>query len=308
MLDYDLLEALLAVEQEGSFEGASRSLRISSSAVSQRIRTLEERIGAITVKRQTPAMPTEFGHKLCRHAEKVMALEEELIKENQESFLAMEQGTKVIKLVVNDDSLSSWFIEVLKTEAIRDQRLRFHLSIADQDHSIELMKSGAVLAAISIHKTPAAGFRSTFLGTHVYRATASPEFLNRFFPDGVTKEAMEAAPALRYSALDNLQKQWLRQVFDEDLEPSSHVIPSSYGFVDACLNHVGWAMNPSGMVEEHIKNRKLVEVVPGQVLKKPLYWHYSRAIEPSLRATTKSVVQAAVKQLQPNAQKMELSA
>ncbi len=33
MLDYALLEALLAVERERSFEGAARSLGITSSAV-----------------------------------------------------------------------------------------------------------------------------------------------------------------------------------------------------------------------------------------------------------------------------------
>lgn len=61
MFDYAHLEALLAVEREGSFEGAVRALGVTSSAVSQRIRLLEERIGAIVINRQSPIKPTVFG-------------------------------------------------------------------------------------------------------------------------------------------------------------------------------------------------------------------------------------------------------
>ncbi|MEI8171784.1 MAG: LysR family transcriptional regulator, partial [Rhodoferax sp.] len=45
MLDYASLSALTAVVREGSFERAARALHVTPSAVSQRIRLLEERIG-----------------------------------------------------------------------------------------------------------------------------------------------------------------------------------------------------------------------------------------------------------------------
>ena len=74
MLDYAHLEALLAVEREKSFDGAAKSLGVTSSAISQRIKLLEERIGAVTLNRQTPVSTTELGAILCRHAEKVIML------------------------------------------------------------------------------------------------------------------------------------------------------------------------------------------------------------------------------------------
>ena len=46
MLDYDALATLTAVIQTGSFEQAARRLHVTPSAVSQRIRQLEQRLGA----------------------------------------------------------------------------------------------------------------------------------------------------------------------------------------------------------------------------------------------------------------------
>jgi LysR family transcriptional regulator, chromosome initiation inhibitor len=49
MLDYALLSALAAVVRTGSFERAAEQLNVTPSAVSQRIKLLEERIGAVLV-------------------------------------------------------------------------------------------------------------------------------------------------------------------------------------------------------------------------------------------------------------------
>ena len=59
MLDYAGLEALAAVVREGSFERAARKLHVTSSAVSQRVKQLEERVGQVLVHRGTPCTGTE---------------------------------------------------------------------------------------------------------------------------------------------------------------------------------------------------------------------------------------------------------
>ena len=297
MFDYAHLEALLAVEREGSFEGAARSLGVTSSAVSQRIKLLEERIGAVVINRQPPIKPTHIGIELCRHAELVSILEDKIISANDCTPALEDHRKPVIKIVVNDDSLSSWFMEVFKREAKRDASYMFEVSIADQDYSIDELKCGAVLAAISINKTPVQGFGSRYLGTHVYRATASPEFMKRYFPDGVTVEALQMAPALRYSAQDDLQQQWIKQNFDKTIIHDTYILPSSPGFVQACLGNIAWGMNPAQMVDDHIKSGKLVELVPGAALNKPLYWHCSRMVAEPLKNFTQHVIEVAEKYL-----------
>jgi LysR family transcriptional regulator (chromosome initiation inhibitor) len=63
MLDYAALSALAAVVREGSFERAAQALlHVTPSAVSQRIRLLEERVGcALVVRGQPCRRPTPAG-------------------------------------------------------------------------------------------------------------------------------------------------------------------------------------------------------------------------------------------------------
>ena len=60
------LTAFAAVLEEGSFEAAARRLSITPSAVSQRIRALEDRLGQVLVLRQSPCRPTPAGERLLR--------------------------------------------------------------------------------------------------------------------------------------------------------------------------------------------------------------------------------------------------
>ncbi|HMW24528.1 MAG TPA: LysR family transcriptional regulator [Burkholderiaceae bacterium] len=78
MLDYPALAALAVVVREGSFERAAQSLHVTPSAVSQRIRQLEERMGCALVLREQPCRPTEAGRRLCQHLDRVGLLEQEL--------------------------------------------------------------------------------------------------------------------------------------------------------------------------------------------------------------------------------------
>ena len=71
MLDYASLSALAAVVNEGSFERAARVLHVTPSAISQRIRLLEERVGCALVVRGQPCRATETGRRLCQHVDRV---------------------------------------------------------------------------------------------------------------------------------------------------------------------------------------------------------------------------------------------
>ncbi len=80
MLDYAALRAVAFVVQTGSFEKAAGLLGVTSSAVSQRVKQLEERLGAVLIARGNPCTATETGEWLCRHMENVGMLEGELLR------------------------------------------------------------------------------------------------------------------------------------------------------------------------------------------------------------------------------------
>lgn len=66
MFDYKLLAALAAVVEQGGFERAAQALGLSQSAVSQRIKLLEARVGQPVLVRETPPHPTDLGRRLLQ--------------------------------------------------------------------------------------------------------------------------------------------------------------------------------------------------------------------------------------------------
>ncbi|WP_137136454.1 ArgP/LysG family DNA-binding transcriptional regulator [Rhizobium sp. FKY42] len=298
MLDYDHLEALVAVTRERSFDGAARSLGLTSSAVSQRIKRLEERIGAIVVNRNFPLTPTVVGAMLCRHAEVVQLLESEILSADDWAGGASTSPYTKIKVLVNDASLCSWFIEALAQDAETSNQNLFELVIVGPGEAEANLRCGSALAALSFTEVPIQGFRSRYLGAHEFRATASRRFIDRYFSAGVTPETLAAAPALRHSSQDDLQQQWAQQVFGHAAQQQCHhTIPSSYGCVAASLRGIAWGVHPSSMVDHLIESGELLELVKGKTLKKNLYWHYSLLIANALEGFTRNVRKAAMNHL-----------
>src|SRR5512146_80134 len=195
MLDESLLAAIAAVAREGSFERAARILHITPSAVSQRVKLLEERIGAALIVRGQPCVPTELGARLCRHAELVSVLEAELRRDLP--MLPQDRADDLhanLRIAVNADSLGTWFVDAMK-EFGRSNTTLLSLTLDDEEHTAEWLRRGHVLAAVTSLRAPVPGCRSRRLGALRYVATASPEFVRRWFSAGVTADSLSRAPS-----------------------------------------------------------------------------------------------------------------
>ncbi len=295
MLDYALLSALAAVVRTGSFERAAQQLNVTPSAISQRIKLLEERIGAILVVRGQPCLATETGQRLCRHVEQVALLENSL--RQTLPGLEPEDRPVTLRLAVNADSLATWFIPAMA----RTEGFLFDLVLDDQDHSADWLRRGEVVAAVTSHGQPVQGCDCYALGALRYAATASPGFVERWFPEGLTEEAAARAPCLVFNRKDRLQALWLRQVLGHEVQPPLHWLPSSQAFVDGALAGLGWGMNPDLLVEDHLRAGRLVALKPSEPLEVPLYWQQSRIVGPLLADLTRAVLATARAMLAPMA-------
>jgi LysR family transcriptional regulator, chromosome initiation inhibitor len=293
MLDESLLVAVAAVAREGSFERAARLLHVTPSAVSQRVRLLEERIGAALIVRGQPCAPTEIGARLCRHAELVSVLEAELRRElpvlPQEPTDALHAN---LRIAVNADSLGTWFIGALRDFG-RENATLLSLTLDDEDHTAEWLRRGHVLAAVTSLRAPVQGCRSRRLGALRYVATASPDFVRRWFSGGVTAESLSQAPSLLFDRHDRLQDLWARRQVRRDVHLPAHRLPSTRAFLDAALAGVGWGMNPLTLVQSHLKSGTLVQLVADTPVDVALHWQVTRLEVPVLGQLTRSVVQAA---------------
>ena len=293
MLDETLLAALAAVAREGSFERAARLLHITPSAVSQRLRLLEERVGAALIVRGRPCIATEVGARLCRHAELISVLEAELHRElptlPRESL-----GSRYanLRIAVNADSLGTWFIGAIRDFADHHDTL-LSLTLDDEEHTAEWLRRGHVLGAVTSLRAPVQGCRSRRLGALRYVATASTQFVERWFPEGVSAAALARAPSLMFDRNDRLQEQWVHRRVHRDVRLPAHRLPSTGAFLDASLAGLGWGMNPLALVRAHLQSGALVELVEGTPLDVALYWQVTRLDVPVLAQLTASVMRAA---------------
>lgn len=284
MFDPAALAALAEVLRRGSFEAAAAALHVTPSAVSQRIKALEERAGAVLVLRGQPCTGTEAGLRLARHHERIALLERGLARD-----LGRRPGGATLRIAVNADSLASWFLPALAGL----DGLLFDLVLDDQDHSEALLRRGEVLAAVTAHPGPVAGCDSAPLGTLRYLATASPGYAAHWFPEGVGAAALAAAPAITFNAKDRLQSDWAARIAGRRVPLRTHLIPSSQGFVDAALAGIGWGMNPEPLIAGHLAAGRLVSLRPDAPLDVALHWQWARGMAGALAPVTRAVRAAA---------------
>ncbi|KXU91346.1 LysR family transcriptional regulator [Paraburkholderia monticola] len=271
MLDYALLDALAAVVRHGSFDRAAGELNITPSAVSQRVKLLEERVGSVLVKRGQPCVATTSGALLCRHTERVQLLEAELNGRLPALPGALVEQWPALRVAVNDDSVGTWFIDAVAPFCVEREML-LDLVIDDQDYTAQRIRDGSVQGAITTQAEPVQGCRSTRLGRMRYLAVCSPVFRARYFADGVTRDSLRSTPCVDFNPKDQLQKRFMRRITRAELDPPLHWIPHVAGFLRACVMSLGWGMCPERMVAGHLARGELVEIAPGKHIDIDLYW------------------------------------
>ena len=297
MLDYAALSALAAVIREGSFERAASALHVTPSAVSQRVRSLEERVGCALVVRGLPCQATETGRRLCQHVDRVRLLEQEL--QGALPALAPEGVTRVtLPIAVNADSLATWFAPAIAAFAA-DAPVLVELAVDDQDHTTEWLRSGKVLAAVTGTGRAAAGCNSRPLGAMRYLAAASPAFVARHFANGIGAGSLTQAPSLVFNTKDDLQARWVRRLCHRDVDLPRHTVPSPHAFVAAALTGMGWGLQPLALIANHLHDGSLVELLPDSRLDVPLYWQHARAASTLLDGLSREVLAGAARALVP---------
>ncbi|GGI98140.1 LysR family transcriptional regulator ArgP [Halopseudomonas pertucinogena] len=272
MMDYKLLHALASVVEQGGFERAARVLGLSQSAVSQRIKLLEARVGAPVLLRATPPAPTEAGQRLLNHVQQVRLLEQDL---RQDIPMQDEDGAPArLRVALNADSLATWWAGAV-AELCQRQPLLLELLVDDQDVGLRRMRAGEVVGCVCATERPVAGARSLPLGAMRYLAVASPAFIERYFAEGVDRVALRRAPAVVFGPDDRLQHRFLGEQ-DLSCEFPHHLCPSSEGFVRMLDAGLGWGMVPALQIQAELASGRLRELLPGRGVDVALYWHYWR--------------------------------
>lgn len=283
-IDGQQLTAFAAVIEQGSFDAAAASLHVTPSAISQRIKALEQRVGQVLVRRERPCVATPAGAPLLRLAAQTALLESEALREMGGGA----SGRMRIAIAVNADSMATWFTAVFA----RLPDVLFDVRIEDQDHSARLLREGEVMGAVTTERTPVPGCRVLPLGVMRYVPVAAPGFVERYLSDGFTANAVAAAPSLAWNRDDALQDMLLRKVFRRAFARPVHYVPTAEGFGSAVRADLGWGMFPDSLAAPQEADGSFVRVTDVH-LDVPLYWQCWKLDSPMVQTITDTVRSAA---------------
>ena len=281
-LDLAQLRALRAAVDTGTLEGAARQLHVTPSAISQRLKALEQAAGAVLLVRSRPVRVTQSGRPVLRLAREIDLLAADAARE-----LAPGERRAVLPVAVNADSLATWLVPALAP--LRDEVL-LDLHRADQDDTAALLREGAVVAAVTGAAAPVPGCTSTPLGVLRYRPAAVPSFVQRWFPEGVTASTLGEAPVVHFDRDDELQRGWLRRRTRGRADPPAHHVPSTEGFVAAVLGGLGWGMLSDLQLADPALRSSVVLLDPRATVDVPLHWQRWKVGSPSLERLSEVVL------------------
>src|SRR5690606_14618000 len=176
-----------------------------------------------------------------------------------------------IPIVINADSLATWALPPLARSA-REDGIRFDIRREDEQHSVELLRAGTVMAAVTAVAEPVQGCSVRRLGRMRYLLTAAPEYAERWLPGGLTVENLARAPVLAFDHRDDLQDRYLRRRARRRLDPPRHYVPSSAEFARAVTLSMGWGLLPEADAEPLLASGAVIMPEPAAHVDVALYW------------------------------------
>lgn len=283
-IDGQQLAALASVIEHGSFDAAAERLRVTPSAVSQRIKALEQRVGQVLVRREKPCVATPAGVPLLRLAAQTSLLESEALADMSGGS---SERTRVA-IAVNADSMSTWFTAVFG----QLPQILFDIRIEDQDHSARLLREGAVMGAVTTERTAVPGCRVLSIGVMRYLPVAGAGFVERYLAEGFTVEALANAPSLAWNRDDALQDMLIRKAFRRSIGRPVHYVPTAEGFGSAVWAGLGWGMFPDDLAAPRLADGSFVRIADVH-LDVPLFWQCWKLDSPMVETVTAAVRSAA---------------
>lgn len=270
-LDYRWIEALDSVVNKGSFERAAEQLFISQSAVSQRIKQLEKYLAQPVLIREQPPRPTLVGKKLLGLYRRVCLIEQELVPEltNQEHVRPVSMS-----IATNADSLATWLLPALNT-VMKTRQVELNLAIYGESRTLDKLKNGEVVGAISLEPQPITGCSAEYLGQMEYLCVASPEFYQRYFAKGVNERSLMKAPAVSYDQYDELHNKFLWDYFSVPRDKViNHTVGSSDAFVRLSVSGAAYCLIPRLQIIQELESGALINITPEFMLSYPIFWHH----------------------------------
>ena len=267
-----MLDALLAVVSQGGFQKATAELKITQSAVTQRILQLEDQIGSMVVTRTTPPQLTPKGEVIMRYALHNRALQQQMLREFEET-----PSKKItFRVSLNHDSLNAWFHRVV-TSFGGQHSVWFDCALAHEEKTLKPFREGQVDIAISTIEAAVTGAESQSIGELEYLLVGNNEIARKYQKSLKKDNFYRTTPTVLFSKDDYVCREFYQRFTDVAIqEIPSHIMPSNAYFYEFLLGGAGYALVPRPEVETFLRAKKLFQLDAKKLVSVQYYLHHWR--------------------------------
>lgn len=235
------LDAFLAVAQTQGFSSAASRLNITQSALSQRIKNLEDGLGmTLFIRTSNGATMTEQGERLLRYCQTRDSLESDLVQELNGIKTSEISGT--VRLAGYSSVLRSVIIPTLQPLLERHPQILCNFICADMNELPGLLQRNEVDFVVMDYKLERASLETTILGQENY-----------VLIEGRTKNFDRSDIYLDNDSQDRATENFFKFQGKKSPKMRRSYFDDCYGIIDGVALGLGKAVMPEHLVAENSK-------------------------------------------------------
>lgn len=246
---------LMTVAAEGSFSKAAQVLGVHQTAISHRVKSLEDALGIKIFKRSTRALTlTDLGRRLCDSA--TSAIGEMTRTYNQ---ITQQQTETAIRITTVSSLAMKWFLPIMPDAKLKGIDISLHV----QDTMVDIL-AGEADVGIRFGPGSYSGLYQNKLHSVSVQPVASPAYIQKHAlnPEVIGDQIFDVL-ADKVTEKETLGFKWddyISFIGAQDRHPERPVsyIDRTDLALHAAINGLGVALGRSFIIEEDIANGFLV--------------------------------------------------
>ena len=285
------LAAFWAVVQKGTVQEAARTLGLTQTGVTQRVRSLEKQL------KTTLFIRSRKGMKLTLEGESLLQYVKNSL-ENEGMTLSKIQGTSIdsiIEIGITGPSsiLRSRVIpklsEAVKNKTISiNKNLRFRFDLSDVDSNAEKLKTGLCDLAILEHHDVTLEMDSKILKAERYKLYVATSWKRRTFSEITSTESIIDFNSKDLMTFNYLEKYKLKS----KVKKERHYANNTDALTSMVISGIGYSVLSEEYAQQYIKKGELFDVSPNQYFdfKIALAWYHRPQMPEYFKMITKTIV------------------
>ncbi len=280
------LEAFWAVVQKGTVQEAARTIGLTQTGVTQRIRSIEKMLNTTLFIRSRKGMKlTAEGESLLQYVK--------ISLENEGMTLSKIQGKNIdsiIEISISGPSsiLRSRVIPNLSETCRKNKNLRFRFDLSDTESNSAKLKTGFCDLAILEHHDVTNEMDSKILRAERYKLYVATSWKRRTFIDIMTNECIIDFNSKDMMTFNYLEKYKLKS----KVKKERHYANNTDALTSMITAGMGYSVLSEEFAASYIKKGELFDITPMQFFdfKIALAWYHRPHMPEYFRHITKAII------------------